>query len=270
VARVNVEQKALTDPRFRKLGRLLLGQDVDAHVAQAAGIGWMTFIWNECQERNTYTLKDDALDTITDRQNSAELLITSGLAERQKPDRIRIRGTRDRIEWLTNLRKNGAKGGRPPKNQSKTKGKPDGFEGEKPDGKPERNPPAPALNTLSSVAKAPHTKGVFAEDSEPYRLASLLLSEIRQNDPEFKSPDLQKWAREFDRLLRIDRRTFDESRDLIGWCQSDEFWRPNILSAGKFRKQFSQLKLRAAQPRRGELRAVPGETYEAKRLRESM
>jgi hypothetical protein len=140
MARVNVEQKALTDLRFRKLGRLLLGEQVDSHIAQSVGIGFMTFVWNECQERGNYTLRDDDLDLINNRQRSADLLITAGLAKREKADRVRIKGTRDRIEWLHSARENGKKGGRPPKNPQETDAKPNPFE--KPKGS--ENPPAPA------------------------------------------------------------------------------------------------------------------------------
>lgn len=47
--------------------------------------------------------------------------------------------------------------------------------------------------------------------------------------------------------LMIDRdgRTPDQIRRAIDWCQSDEFWRANVMSMPKLRQQFDTLRLRA-------------------------
>lgn len=44
-------------------------------------------------------------------------------------------------------------------------------------------------------------------------------------------------------LLDADGRSLDEALSLIRWCQSDEFWRGNILSLSKFRVQYDRLRL---------------------------
>lgn len=77
------------------------------------------------------------------------------------------------------------------------------------------------------------------EDSE--KLSQLLLDLILQNNPNFKKPDLTKWAVEIDRMLRLDNRTPEEAERVILWCQKDNFWKSNILSAKKLREKYDQL-----------------------------
>jgi len=66
------------------------------------------------------------------------------------------------------------------------------------------------------------------------------------NNPKAKITDKQIsiWEREADLLLRVDHRDFDEALEILAWCQQDKFWRTNILSMGKFRKQYDQLTLK--------------------------
>lgn len=50
---------------------------------------------------------------------------------------------------------------------------------------------------------------------------------------------------DMDKLLRIDKRDAAEVRAVINWCQENSFWRSNILSAAKLRKQYDTLRLQA-------------------------
>jgi hypothetical protein len=84
-------------------------------------------------------------------------------------------------------------------------------------------------------------KRIYVADSEHLQLASFLLDEIQKNKPDFKKPNLQTWAREFDLLLRRDGRTVDRIQKVIVWVQSDSFWWKNILSARKLREKFDDL-----------------------------
>jgi hypothetical protein len=104
------------------------------------------------------------------------------------------------------------------------------------------------------------------EDSSPYRAASYLRNRIVENnvrarvppeDPEDKL--MQKWAQEMDRLHRIgppggtSGYSWQEIRQLIDFSQDNDFWRANILSAGKLREKCVQLEnqmRRNHQPRR--------------------
>lgn len=85
----------------------------------------------------------------------------------------------------------------------------------------------------------------FDSDSVEFQLAKLLLDSILQNNPKFKSPDLQKWAAEVDKMMRLDSRAIQEIHAIILFSQQDIFWRANILSMGKLREKFDQLWLKA-------------------------
>jgi DNA-directed RNA polymerase subunit M/transcription elongation factor TFIIS len=82
---------------------------------------------------------------------------------------------------------------------------------------------------------------IYAIDSDEYTLSQFLATLIRINDPKAKYPDLQKWAKEIDALIRIDLRSPVEINDVIKFCQSDSFWKTNILSTKKLRYQFPKL-----------------------------
>jgi len=84
----------------------------------------------------------------------------------------------------------------------------------------------------------------FAQDNTPFFLASMLLNLIRQRNPSHKQPDMQAWSLEMDRIIRIDCRKEADVVAVINWCQQDDFWRNNILSPSKLRKQFDQLFLK--------------------------
>lgn len=46
-------------------------------------------------------------------------------------------------------------------------------------------------------------------------------------------------------LLDKDGRTVEQIEAAIAWCQSDEFWRANVLSMAKLREKYDQLRLAA-------------------------
>lgn len=77
-------------------------------------------------------------------------------------------------------------------------------------------------------------------------LAELLVSLIHENNPKAKITESQHqaWAKEADKLLRIDKREYEEAESLLRWALADSFWAQNILSIGKFRKQYDQLWLK--------------------------
>ena len=102
--------------------------------------------------------------------------------------------------------------------------------------------PAPAAgNAEQERGKKPES--VFPEGSEPYRLAVLMHDTLKINVPTLKEPNLQQWARSFDVALRNDERMSEPHfvSEVIKWACSDIFWRTNIQSPEKLRKQFDQL-----------------------------
>lgn len=72
-------------------------------------------------------------------------------------------------------------------------------------------------------------------------LTQFLYDLIKKNNPNARNPNLNSWAEEMDRIIRIDGRDPEDIRKVIAWCQTDSFWRGNILSVTKLRKQYDQL-----------------------------
>lgn len=118
----------------------------------------------------------------------------------------------------------------------------------------ECNAPSP------SPSPSPKPKKTFSPDSPEVRLAGLLLERIASRLPGFKQPDLQKWAVEVDRMIRLDGRDPGEIERVIEWSQADPFWKTNILSTGKLREQFDQLRAKmptaATEKGKGEWRSA--------------
>ncbi|MED1407457.1 hypothetical protein P4U07_32980, partial [Bacillus mycoides] len=71
--------------------------------------------------------------------------------------------------------------------------------------------------------------------------ARLLFELMLQNNPSAKEPNLDKWADDFRLMRERDNRTDEAIKYLINWTQNDTFWRTNILSPAKLRKQFDAL-----------------------------
>jgi len=109
-------------------------------------------------------------------------------------------------------------------------------------------------------------KPKFDEDSKPFKAACYLRDKIEQNNPKAVLPDkipkdIENWAVEMDRLHRLgpvgakesDGKGYNwqEIAQIIDWCQQDNFWKSNILSAGKLREKIvtleNQMKSRASQ-----------------------
>lgn len=91
------------------------------------------------------------------------------------------------------------------------------------------------------------------------KLSQNLLDQILSRKPNFKLPNMAVWAREMEKLMRIDRRTEQEVSSVIAWSQADSFWQNNILSPDKLRKHFDKLELKMRQtsaPQRAR-RAIP-------------
>ena len=95
-------------------------------------------------------------------------------------------------------------------------------------------------------------KSVVSENRpDVERLLDLLDTELTKNGVK-KLPKRNKTNRDAMRLL-LDRdgRTEEQIANAIRWCQSDEFWRGNILSASKLREKYETLRAQATRGRRG-------------------
>ncbi|TAS09170.1 replication protein, partial [Lactiplantibacillus plantarum] len=81
----------------------------------------------------------------------------------------------------------------------------------------------------------------YDPSSQPYKIASHLLTRIKQRQPDFKDPNLQKWANDIRLAHERDHRDYEKLDWLVDWSQDSSFWQANILSAGKLRKQYDTL-----------------------------
>jgi len=91
--------------------------------------------------------------------------------------------------------------------------------------------------------KENNVRSRFVQSSIELELAAFLLKQIRKNKPDFKEPNLKAWAKEFELMIRRDKRDPDRIREVISWVQDDPFWFKNILSAAKLRKQFDRIEM---------------------------
>lgn len=127
-------------------------------------------------------------------------------------------------------------------------------------------------NLIKSKCKSKNTSGKsmtshkkvarkFAEDSTEMRLALYLFAKIQQNNPEhvdLTESQKQKWADHIRLMIERDKRTPQQIHNMIDWCQSNDFWKQNILSTAKLRKQYDTMRPKAkAEWERGQV-ASPG------------
>lgn len=86
---------------------------------------------------------------------------------------------------------------------------------------------------------------VYTEEAPEYQLAAYLRARILQRDSRRQVPKtvaaMQKWAEHIAFLMHSRKFTFDEIKDVISFCQDDDFWRSNILSTASLRAKFDRL-----------------------------
>lgn len=95
--------------------------------------------------------------------------------------------------------------------------------------------------TTNKNVKNEKKNNLFVETSNEFQLSKYLFELIRKNNPKAKEPNFQTWSKQFDLMIRVDKRDVQEIKDLINWSQNDSFWYKNILSPQKLRKQYDQL-----------------------------
>ena len=103
-------------------------------------------------------------------------------------------------------------------------------------------------NSDKSQATRHHTQQKFADDSVEMQLAMHLFAKIKENNPDHKEltdSQKQKWADSIRLMIERDKRTPQQIHNMIDWCQADDFWKQNILSTAKLRKQYDTMAPRA-------------------------
>ena len=102
--RVNVDSKALKDPRFRRMGR-----ELQIHWREALGL--CIEVWNYAYEQRSGYLTRDDVDSIVDRDGVGAAMLKADLAELER-EQLRLRGVRARIGYLMKQAERGRAGGR--------------------------------------------------------------------------------------------------------------------------------------------------------------
>lgn len=108
----------------------------------------------------------------------------------------------------------------------------------------QNQPESTDMQKAEAEARFKKNKILFCQTSDEIRLSELLFSLILERKKDFKKPDIQRWAKHIDRMIRLDERAPEQIEAVIRWCQKDDFWQNNILSTQKLRKQFDQLELK--------------------------
>lgn len=108
-----------------------------------------------------------------------------------------------------------------------------------------------AIIPKKEVKKGAKKKGRIYDKSDiEYNLASRLFYWMLQNNPKAKEPNPQKWADMIRLTIERDKRTPEDIKTLIDWSQNHSFWKTNILSPDKLRKQFDRLWIQMVEERK--------------------
>ena len=140
----------------------------------------------------------------------------------------------ERLEAYTNQKikrqEDGRKGGRPRKEQIET------HTEDVLTNIIEEDKPIKEKRTTSENATVAH----YSSDVE--YLTDLLANKIKENNPNAKTPaKLDAWKKDINSMIELDKYRFEQVARIIEFCQSDDFWKSNILSAKKLREKAGTL-----------------------------
>lgn len=105
----------------------------------------------------------------------------------------------------------------------------------------------PAGSDDDKKPKGKPKKRIYESNSAPYKIACALKNFIMENNPKhtpITESNLQSWANEARLMMEADHRTKGDIWNVMKFSQTDDFWKINILSMGKLRKQFDRLILK--------------------------
>ena len=95
-------------------------------------------------------------------------------------------------------------------------------------------------NKKTKSSKTKRATKVFEENSIEYQLSKKLYQYVLEEKPKTRKPDLQKWSKDFDLILRRDERSLEDLENVIDWIfngdsNNSNFWKKNISSPGALR-----------------------------------
>jgi len=106
-------------------------------------------------------------------------------------------------------------------------------------------------NPKNTSTQPPKSKKEFEFEFESIemKICRFLVNVLRKSEPEMKDPNWQIWCVEIDRLLRIDKKTPEEIKEVILYAHdpknsTEKFsWIPNLRSPKSLRSQFTKIQL---------------------------
>jgi len=102
--------------------------------------------------------------------------------------------------------------------------------------------PDPKSSDPKTTDKEIHKKGSSTPPSaDAEGLLELFLTKIKERNPEFKDPNRAIWLSEMDKLLRIDKRSVEKTREIIIWASTHKWFKTACLSPGKLRKDYDSM-----------------------------
>ena len=98
--------------------------------------------------------------------------------------------------------------------------------------------PSDIFSSGKKIRAPSEKKTIEPKDLE---LAEWMWSYVDGLAPGQKAPNLEKWAETIRLMRERDKRRPEDIRAVFQWAHNDNFWRTNIRSPEKLRKQFDQL-----------------------------
>jgi hypothetical protein len=244
--RINVDGKAMTDPRFSKAG-LRLG------INKFEVRGRCLHVWLQAYENRTPLMARDDIDALAEFDGFADAMVAASLARpSDEPPLLWLCGVTERIDFLL---MQDAKRGKALAAKRAKAGLPGGRPGGLAGGRPyisdsySYSDSSSGSDTSTSTPKGKPSRPHHHPES--LRLAELLHSLIAVNLPNStiakesaadRNGTIATWADDIEKLNRIDGAEYAVIEEAIRFAQADErFWRSNVLSGKKVRKNFNTL-----------------------------
>lgn len=127
-------------------------------------------------------------------------------------------------------------------NRPKATGTPHDRERRNKEGK--NNKPSSPPESGEGKEKEEMTKEALWIAEELGRLIQFNNPKSRELQADKKEKTIVRWAIDIDKMIRLDKRQPREIVNVLRWSQSDDFWKVNILSGEKLRKQYDKLLLK--------------------------
>ena len=71
--------------------------------------------------------------------------------------------------------------------------------------------------------------------------ADFVFKKIQQLNPGHEEPNFESWANDIRLMRERDGRSHEDIKSMFEWANNDDFWKTNILSPSKLRKQWDKL-----------------------------